>query len=88
MEFLRLLFQLGKATLGIDVDGIFCDFALRQLVSAASEDIRNQAHHGAQRRTGGVGRTRLNFCLIVCGAYTSMLLAWCCNLGQGTSIPG
>ena len=39
MEFLGLLFQLLKAPLGIDVDGILGDFALQMaLVSVVPHD--------------------------------------------------
>lgn len=46
MELLRFLLQLGEAALGVDVDGILCDLALRMLLSAQA-DVCALAGRGA-----------------------------------------
>lgn len=68
MEFLRLLLQLFKASLGIDVDGILCDLALEhdthQLANPRSP---GPAHSGGalhMRKYKG-RRTMLKRCLKV-----------------------
>ncbi|KAF2621139.1 hypothetical protein BU25DRAFT_416351 [Macroventuria anomochaeta] len=34
VELLRLLLELGKAAIGIDIDGVLCDLALHMLLLA------------------------------------------------------
>lgn len=75
MEFLRLLLQFLKASLGIYVDGILCDLALR---SASISWVPRERRKWAQSVKGQNGalkgkRTRLKRCLKVCGAYMVLL---------------
>ena len=44
VQLLRLLFQLLETSLGIDVDGILCYFALQMTMLAKTAHSRNQAH--------------------------------------------
>jgi hypothetical protein len=66
VEFLRLLLQLFEASVGINVDGIFCDFALEHEL-ALWEAGRARIGAAACVRCCGE-RTILNLCLKVWGA--------------------
>jgi hypothetical protein len=70
MKLLCLLLQLLKTSLGIGVDWVFGDLALD---GYPVSDARCFPEEGSQDEKSMLkdkrGRTRLNFCLKVCGAY-------------------
>jgi hypothetical protein len=66
VELLRLLLQLGKATLGIDVDGILCDLALHMLLLAQTSPVRSRKEaHGSRCLRTALSRGTYNVELLL-----------------------
>ena len=58
MQFLRLLFQLLEASLSINIDGVFCDLALRMACVSRGCTQPEPGAYGAGSRREPVGNIR------------------------------